>query len=350
MGVEVHAAVPVVPRAGEAHERLAELAGGLDGEGARGGDAGHQRDPGHAGLLDDLEAGPGGDQQEAVPQRQAVLEQGPADHLVDRVVPAHVLADNEQVPFEVHERGGMDAAGAGEDGLLVGELAGGAEDHVRVRHPGLQQRVAALLPDGVDALRTAHPAGGGGGEGARDLGQQLRPGGREVHDVVGVLGEAAAGVDHGAVAVAGLGHVLAVTDQALRVQEAVDQLDVVAGGAHGEGELLPVQADVQRLLDGDMVALASGVELPVPHPDGADPRAVGDPAHPSRIALPPAVGCALSLGRRPRIPTRRCRSDRSPQGAWRGRAPAASRGGSPRSCAAAPPRPGPASRSLARAR
>src|SRR5690606_34960751 len=56
VGVEVHAAVAVVVRAGEAREGLAELVGGLDGEGARGGDAGQQRNPCHARLLDDLEA------------------------------------------------------------------------------------------------------------------------------------------------------------------------------------------------------------------------------------------------------------------------------------------------------
>src|SRR5699024_9298504 len=91
-----------------------------------------------------------------------------------------------------------------------------------------------------------------------------------------------------AVAVAALGDVLAVRDQPLAVEEAVDELHVVARGAHGERELPAVQADVQRLLDGDVVALATGVQPALTHPDGADPCAIGDPAHRSRIALSPA--------------------------------------------------------------
>ena len=296
MGVEVHPPVAVLGRAGEPHQGHPELLGGVHGERARSGDAGQQRDPRHAGLLGDLEARPGGDQQEAVAQRQPVLEQGPADHLVDRVVPTHVLAHHKQVPLAVHERGRMHPAGAGEDGLAAGELARGAEDRAGGDRPIPAEGVAAASAHRVDTLAAAHPAGRTGGEVLRDHRQQLRPRGREVHDVVGVLREAGAVVDHRAVAVAGLADVLAVGDQPLAVEESVDQLDVVAGRAHRQRQLLTVQPDVQRLLDGDVVALPPRVQPTLAHTDGADAGAVGDPAHPPRIDRSPAAAVGRGGG------------------------------------------------------
>src|SRR5699024_5886904 len=99
----------------------------------------------------------------------------------------------------------------------------------------------------------------------------------------------AVGVDHRAIAVSRFGDVLAVGDHPLAVQEPADEFDVVAGGAHGQGELVAVQPDVGRLLDGDVVALAAVVHCAVAHADGADPLGVGDPAHPSMIVISPAV-------------------------------------------------------------
>ena len=52
--------------------------------------------PGGQGLLHDFEAGPPADQQHVPVQRVRPVQQRVAEHLVHRVVPAHVLAQHEQ--------------------------------------------------------------------------------------------------------------------------------------------------------------------------------------------------------------------------------------------------------------
>jgi hypothetical protein len=46
------------------------------------------------------------------------IEEGAADHLVHRVVPAHVLAENQQLPPFVEDRGGVQSARVSERRLL----------------------------------------------------------------------------------------------------------------------------------------------------------------------------------------------------------------------------------------
>src|SRR5690625_6396154 len=89
MRVDVHAAVAVVESAGEADQGLTELLSGLDSQRGGGGDTGQQGDPGHIGLLGDLEAGAGGDQQDMVAQGQQVLHQRP-DRKSTRLNSSHV--------------------------------------------------------------------------------------------------------------------------------------------------------------------------------------------------------------------------------------------------------------------
>ena len=50
-------------------------------------------DPGQPRLLHDLERRPAADHEHRVAERQPILEQHPADHLVHRVVPADVLGE-----------------------------------------------------------------------------------------------------------------------------------------------------------------------------------------------------------------------------------------------------------------
>ena len=57
----------------------------------------HDRHSGRRGLLRDLEARATAHDEDAIVQRQSILKQRPADHLVDRVVPADVLPDREQI-------------------------------------------------------------------------------------------------------------------------------------------------------------------------------------------------------------------------------------------------------------
>jgi inner membrane transporter RhtA len=90
-GVGVHRGA-----AQEADQGQAGLLGQAGGERGRGGYRGQHGDAGHAGLLHELEGGPAADQQNVPGQGQPGRAQRPADHLVHRVVPAHVLAQHQQ--------------------------------------------------------------------------------------------------------------------------------------------------------------------------------------------------------------------------------------------------------------
>src|SRR5262249_17362948 len=54
-------------------------------------------------------------------------------------------------------------------------------------------------------------------------------------------------------------------DHALGQEEAGDQLLVVARGPHGDGEALAAQADLERLLDGELVFLGDRGLIPEAH-------------------------------------------------------------------------------------
>src|SRR5207245_2132597 len=100
-------------------QRDVEGAGGVDREGRRTRNGAHDRDARDRRLLQDLERGSSGHQQDRLAGRQTV-EGGPPDDLVDGVVPADVLAADQQLPFDVEQPRGMQRAGAAE-ALLVAE-------------------------------------------------------------------------------------------------------------------------------------------------------------------------------------------------------------------------------------
>src|SRR5262249_6406204 len=88
--VDVEAAL-----AGEADEHDAGGAGGGDGEGGGGAHGDDGAEPGGPRLLHDLEAGASRDEQAEAGGGEVAVEQHPADHLVDGVVPADVLAHHD---------------------------------------------------------------------------------------------------------------------------------------------------------------------------------------------------------------------------------------------------------------
>src|SRR6202012_873137 len=103
----------------EAHERQPRFGGEVGGQRRRGGHRREQRYAGQYRLLHQLERGPSADQQRAAAERELVVEQRPADDLVDGVVPAHVLAYREQRPGSVEQPRGVQPASGGEHLLRV---------------------------------------------------------------------------------------------------------------------------------------------------------------------------------------------------------------------------------------
>src|SRR6266496_352987 len=129
MGVDVEASV-----SDESGQRHPELLRRLHREVRRRRDRAQDRDAGHRGLLDDLEADPTRDQEDAVRQWEVACQEALADQLVDRVVPPDVLPNAEQVPLGIEQAARVEAAGLFEDPLRPAELLGerqhrGTGDH-----------------------------------------------------------------------------------------------------------------------------------------------------------------------------------------------------------------------------
>ncbi len=189
--------------------------------------------------------------------RKAVVEVEPPDDLVDRVVAADVLAHDGRLTVGGEGRRRVHAPGEVEQLLAGADPVGD-----RQQHPGVEgrPRVERAQPgdEGLDVGRPADPARrrrrGQPGRGRRRL-----PAGGQVDDVErGPLVEAQPARPHPVEADA--------VEQPLGVGEADGQLVVVTRRAHGRGDRVAVEADLQRLLDRHLVG----------HPVG---RAVVDAAH-----------------------------------------------------------------------
>jgi NADH:ubiquinone oxidoreductase subunit F (NADH-binding)/NADH:ubiquinone oxidoreductase subunit E len=185
-------------------------------------------------------------------ERQLYSDESPADHLVHRVVPPDVLADAEERALAVEEPGRMQPAGRRERRLRLPQPFGELADEL-----GRQGQVALdgrrLDRDGFEGALAAHPARGRGVEvPAQPLG--IEAFGAHLDGVGGQIVRK--------------GHVQG--SDPLRDEEAERELVVVTGSAHGDGDRPAVHANLERLLDGQLVRLGSAPRKP--HHLGAGSR------------------------------------------------------------------------------
>ncbi len=80
----------------KAGEGEAQFAGELNGEAGGSGDGGKDGNSCGDGFLRDFKTGSAADQHEVIGERNELVLKRPADHFVDRVMPAHIFADDEQ--------------------------------------------------------------------------------------------------------------------------------------------------------------------------------------------------------------------------------------------------------------
>src|SRR5580658_7739654 len=85
-GVDIEAVI-----AKKTDQRHSEAQRGLDGEAGRSADGCQDGDAGHHRLLHQFEAGSAADHQQVIGERQAIVEIGSANQLIDGVVAAHVF-------------------------------------------------------------------------------------------------------------------------------------------------------------------------------------------------------------------------------------------------------------------
>jgi ATP-dependent Clp protease protease subunit len=241
--VDVHRAT-----AREAAQRQASVAGQRDGERGGRAHADEDRSPGDRRLLDQLERQAAAHAQHARVQRQVAVEQHAPDDLVQRVVAPDVLAHRQRRAVRVEQARGVQAAGAGE--LRLHEAIGQRRQQ-RARDHRARGQARRVHRDLVDRALAAHAARR-----------------RRVEAAAARVARQRAGHVHG-VGVERRVERRRAGDQALAVQEAGDQLLVVAGRAHRDRQRRAVHTDLERLLDRDVVRHAVAPDLRV-HPDDPD--------------------------------------------------------------------------------
>ncbi len=156
--------------ADEAEEGEVEFLGELYGETGGGADGGDEGNAGHDGFLNQFETRAAREKKNSTVKGEGIFHELMADELVEGVVAADVFAEGEELSALVEEGGGVEAAGAVEDGL------GGAEEFGQgVNDFGMDQKVIddgdrAVGAEGFDGGFAADAAGGGGIEMAFEAG------------------------------------------------------------------------------------------------------------------------------------------------------------------------------------
>ena len=171
-------------------------------------------------------------------QREEPVERGPADDLVHRVVAPDVLAHDQELALGVEQAGRVQAPGPGEGrAVATGPGRPASSDRATVGPPCDRRRVHRHL---LERALAAHTARRGGVEAPLPGIAEQRP-----LDLDHVRREVVREPDR-----------VRRPDQALADQEPDRELLVVARGSHRHRERLPVHADLERLLDGQLVAFA----------------------------------------------------------------------------------------------
>src|SRR5438105_7144444 len=238
----------------------------LDREAAGGADGHQHRDARRDRLLDDLVTGAAADCQDRVAQRQPALEQRAAHHLVDRAVPADVLAQQLEAAGPVEEAGGVEAARAVENRLALAQLLRQGREDRRLDHRAVRKggEVEGQAFDGgraADAAgRAAQEASLGTPAGARlklDVNLVRLHEVRFDPDLGGLLFRL--GADSEA------SDLRQVGDDTLGPEQAEGQLEIVAWRSHDDAQRLAVKQQLERLLGGDLVVgLAPAAFAPAP--------------------------------------------------------------------------------------
>ena len=187
-------------------------------------------------LLDELEGEAAADAENRARERQQPVEKGAADHLVQRVVAADVLADAQQLALGGEEPGRVQPARCLEGRLCLAEPVGKLDDQRRL-DPQVALHPRRLDRDGLERALAADTARGRGVEAA------LQPAevciGRV--DVDRVDGEI-------------VGHAGGERVQSLREAEAERELLVVPRRPHRHRHGRAADSDLERLLDRDDVS------------------------------------------------------------------------------------------------
>ena len=217
--------------------------------------AASMRDAGHQRFLHQLEAGAAADEQQMIRERRVAGQHFGADQFIHRVVPAHVLPQKLKLALGREQRRRVQPAGSLKDRLRspqgVGKTMNDAGfDHRRVAR---QHRAALhlhLCLNGFDGSFAADAAAGGGVEVAfQAIEIKLDAGVQLYRDGVAELARVAVRD----VRPAYFANLIGAVQDTLAEQEAGGQLEIVARGAHRDGDGSVAKADLEGLFDGQQV-------------------------------------------------------------------------------------------------
>jgi 2,5-diamino-6-(ribosylamino)-4(3H)-pyrimidinone 5'-phosphate reductase len=272
----------------EPHQDLAARAGQIDGEGGRGPDGSHHGDARDERFLDDLEARAAADHEDAVVHGHAVGPEPRADHLVHGVVAADVLPEELELALPREETGGVEPSRLAEHRLVPPEPVGERHEHGRIRQPR-GSHGGCMREDAIDAGLAAHPAARAREQGTIGFRSPACRDAFREHHVHGVPLRVGGIVD-----VAQRAEIVGPVDDPLGVEEARDEIEIVARRPHRHGDGRALDPDLERLLDRHDVPVANGAL-------GRDPPEVdrrGAEWHGCNVAL---WRTSLEKGMRPRV-------------------------------------------------
>src|SRR5688572_9568985 len=256
-------------------QRDAELAREFYGERRRRADGRDERHAGHLRFLHELEARAAADDDAASFKRHLATQQRVTDELVERVVPADVLAQRDDLARRVEQARRVQAARLLEDGLLrLQRRRQPPERGARHVKLGGADVVLPLHGDGVDRSLAANATARRHVEVALEALEVDLDAGTELDadDVDQAVGRALPARDH-------VLHITARMDDAFREQEPDGEVLVVPWCAHRDRDGLlgaaavasrVAQTNLERLLDRDEIQVVAARELAAteaPHPE-----------------------------------------------------------------------------------
>lgn len=191
-----------------------------------------------------------------------------SQHLVHGIVPADVLAEHLKLAVEAEQAGRVQAPGGGEGVLRGAEARGQSEEDLRIEEALLGQR-AREHPKPIDARLAAHAAAAG---------RVQLPGGALDGLPVGLHAareDAVDGVPLGIPRVVDMTQrhqVIRTVDDALGVEEAGRQIEIVTGGPHRDRQRAALDADLEGLLGDHRVHVGPIARVSTDRPPGDGTR------------------------------------------------------------------------------
>ena len=237
------------------------------------------------------------------------------DELVERVVPADVLAHGHEVTVGREQPGRVETAGRVEDRLRGAQPLGQRGHHRLPDRRPVGHRLAVLL-DLVERRLAAQATTGVGDEAALGRVEHHPSAQGDGDDVVLLLALTGEAVGHG-------GEVVGALEDPFGEAEADGQLEVVPRGAHGDGErpgLLArtVHADLHGLFGDELVGLVEhpiAVDRPHAHrrhrPTGCSTTQTTTTPALTPVTVTPGARCPDARRRRECRRRRRCPPARS---------------------------------------